>query len=578
LEEEMTKKDIDRIAIEKSVDAELNRLRKQLSRREFLKFLGITYAASTFLAACAQATETESAIAVPTEPQAEAVKDTIIVGVPSTVQTLDTEGTAMWHAASTEATRNLYDPFVDYKYEPNEEGILVPQFQKEEYEGILLESWEVAGDELTWTMKLKEGIISEYGNELTTEDIKWTTDRGFALKSGGNFNLNVSGVMSPEDVKVIDKYVFSFTTQEPNPLFMLARAQYFIVVFDSTEAKKHATSDDPWALEWAAKNGGGHAPYRIESWTPGKEFVLAAREDYFRGPARIKRVVFREIPASSNRLASLEAGEIDIAKQLSAREREQLKDKPGVKIAHYLPGNQYTWMVVNTQVSPFDTQPVRRAIAHSIPHQEIIDSVYFGDAVQMKGVVSPIFFGATEEFWQYDTDLDKAKAYLEEAGLSDGFSMEMLYEADKSEMEQTALLIVGKLREIGVEVTLDKQTSPIFEERKQKHEFSCFLSNTDQPWMPDVQYASLYFGGEAQHLNFADFHDEELNEAFSNVIYEMDPDTRTIYLKKMQEVLMREIPYMPIVLFGEAVSMRDDIHGYAWRLENAMTYYEMWRE
>ena len=50
---------------------------------------------------------------------------------------------------------------------------------------------------------------------------------------------------------------------------------------------------------------------------PGQEIVWRANPNYFQGPPPIDRIIYRVIPDSSVRLATLQAGEIDIAEDLS---------------------------------------------------------------------------------------------------------------------------------------------------------------------------------------------------------------------------------------------------------------------
>ena len=37
----------------------------------------------------------------------------------------------------------------------------------------LAESWKISPDGKTWVFKLREGIKSPYGNELTADDVEW---------------------------------------------------------------------------------------------------------------------------------------------------------------------------------------------------------------------------------------------------------------------------------------------------------------------------------------------------------------------------------------------------------------------
>ena len=67
---------------------------------------------------------------------------------------------------------------------------------------------------------------------------------------------------------------------------------------------------------------------------------------------------------------------------------------------------------MNDALPPFDDASVRQAINYALPHDDILNTVWFGQARQMKSSVPDIFPGWTGEFWHYQTDLDKAKNSL----------------------------------------------------------------------------------------------------------------------------------------------------------------------
>src|SRR6185436_18844261 len=60
----------------------------------------------------------------------------------------------------------------------------------------------------------------------------------------------------------------------------------------------------------------GSGPYQLESWQPGREFVLV-RNPHYRGPAAfVERGVFQVVPDAAERVRRLRAGEVDVADAL----------------------------------------------------------------------------------------------------------------------------------------------------------------------------------------------------------------------------------------------------------------------
>ena len=62
--------------------------------------------------------------------------------------------------------------------------------------GKLAESWELDPSGKRAVFKLREGVKSNWGNELTAEDVSWTWNRNFGLGALGAF---YNSVYRPEE-------------------------------------------------------------------------------------------------------------------------------------------------------------------------------------------------------------------------------------------------------------------------------------------------------------------------------------------------------------------------------------------
>ena len=87
----------------------------------------------------------------------------------------------------------------------------------------LAESWTISEDGKTWVFKLREGIMSPHGNELTADDVEWSWAKSFDQKRTGNFIARVSNVAG---VKAISKYEVEFTLSAPSSIFLKALTLY----------------------------------------------------------------------------------------------------------------------------------------------------------------------------------------------------------------------------------------------------------------------------------------------------------------------------------------------------------------
>src|SRR5262249_7619184 len=131
----------------------------------------------------------------------------------------------------------------------------------------------------SWTVHLRKGVKSQYGNELSAADVAFSWQRSVGLKASGAYEWGVLAKVTK--VVAIDASPARIVTNGPSPAFkvMLALAQ--VPIYDSTEVKKHITKADPWAAKWLADHSAGYGPYVLKSWTKGQSMTFEARDDYY---------------------------------------------------------------------------------------------------------------------------------------------------------------------------------------------------------------------------------------------------------------------------------------------------------
>ncbi|MFM8679709.1 MAG: ABC transporter substrate-binding protein, partial [Alphaproteobacteria bacterium] len=176
-----------------------------------------------------------------------------------------------------------------------------PYLDPTKIEGHLAESWTVSPDGKRYVFKLRQGVRSFRGNELTSEDVVWGWNKSFAQKRTGNFIATVANVVQ-NGVKAVSRYEVEFELEAPSAIFLNALTLYTPGIYDSTETKKHATPDDPWALKWIDQNTACFGAYHMAELRPGEQAVFVANPNYFREKPYYERVVYRAVPSAGSRL------------------------------------------------------------------------------------------------------------------------------------------------------------------------------------------------------------------------------------------------------------------------------------
>ena len=232
------------------------------------------------------------------------------------------------------------------------------------------------------------------------------------MKGAGAFMTFVMGLPDKDAVvKVEDEYVVSFHPRrsQPDPDDRLRPSPQ--PDLHSTKCKEMATADDPWARAFLDTNVAGFGPYALKEITRGQQMVATARPEYYGDKPFFETVVFREVPASATRLQLLQGGAVDIAQNLAPTEMKSLAGNPEAKVTS-IEASQMLWIELNTAFAPLDNIKVRQALNYAMPKDEVVATILQGFGKKMTTFMPDFYPGATAEFYDYDYDIEKAKALL----------------------------------------------------------------------------------------------------------------------------------------------------------------------
>lgn len=332
----------------------------------------------------------------------------------------------------------------------------------------LAESWEINDDATEYTFTLKEGVTFHDGTPFNAEAVKFTFDRIADPETASQLAISLLGPYA--GTEVVDEYTVRVTFDAPYAPFL------------NSLSTPYLAPTSPAAVEELGEDYGitsvvGAGAYMLDSYVPDSEVVLVRNEDYNwgseevfgqTGPANFERIVFKIIQEPSTRLAALESGEVDFIDDVPELDVERLEADDAFVIEQIeQPGHGWSLMM-NTENPPTDELAVRRAIAHAIDKQGLIDVVFNGFGTPACSALTKVMFGydpATCDYLPYDPDL--ARTILEEAGWVDEdgdgirekdgeeLTVRHFYRADSPLGGNMATFIQADLADVGINFELN---------------------------------------------------------------------------------------------------------------------------
>ena len=300
----------------------------------------------------------------------------------------------------------------------------------------------------TWELRLRKGVKFHDGEPFDAESVKFSFERVLNPEQKAPIRGFYTWVKS---VDVVDDHTVRIVTQKPYPLFqeILTLANFSMVPPKYVKEKGDANF---------AKNPVGTGPYRFIEWRKGERTVLEANEQYWKGAPAIKTITFRVIPETATQIAELLSGGVDVIRavppdQMSVIERSGVARLTTAKILRVV----FLQMDGDGRAAktPLTDARVRRAVAHAVNVDEIIQKVLGGKAERTPGGTSPLAFGADPTVKPLPFDPEGAKKLLAEVGFPHGLEVTLnTYGGSIVNVEQVSQAIMGYLGRVGVKAKL----------------------------------------------------------------------------------------------------------------------------
>lgn len=279
----------------------------------------------------------------------------------------------------------------------------------------LAESWEISEDGKTITFKIRQGVQFHDGTDLDANAVKFTFDRILDPEMAAPYK---SFVETLESVEAPDANTAVFTFSEPYAPFFTNSTIIGIV----SPAAVEKYGDD------FGHNPVGTGPFQFKEWQPGTKIVFERNPNYVnyraddtnKGPAYVDGIEYYIIGEAATRTAAFENGEIDIL-GVEFEDVQRFKETPGLAIVSLEEANNFNFLEYSNR-APFDNEALRKSISSAINTDSIIELAYLGNATANQCPVpvgNAAYDAALCAEYGYSYDLEKAKQYLAEAGLTD---------------------------------------------------------------------------------------------------------------------------------------------------------------
>jgi peptide/nickel transport system substrate-binding protein len=444
-------------------------------------------------------------------------------------------------------------------------------FDPDTIRGELAKSYSISPDSKVITITLRPDATWHDGTPVTAEDVKWSLDRHVTAKSLAAPQFTTGSLVNADQFRIVDPQTVTVTLDKPDRLALANLCVCYAIMINSKLAKKHASAEDPWAMEWMKTNTAASGAYIIESHKPGESTVLRRNEKWTGGAGGalpfFKRIIIQTVPEPATRANLIERGDADLAIDLAASDLPTIEKSAKSKVVSIPQSNGFTHVSMNTQMAPFDNLKVRQAVAMALPYEDMFKAAIFGRGTKLYGgtwsTVPPD--ASFPQAIPNKTDLAKAKALLAEAGHPNGFSTTFAFTAGQTATaEPMAALVKESLGKIGIQVDIQKKPDAEFNTLQSEKKMPLFTDGATA-WLPYTYYFFYLYFTRDQRWNFSSFKSKKMEELTLDARYQTDKAKYDEGCKQMIELFNAETPLIMLWQPNHDAVMAKSVDGYTYQ-------------
>ena len=429
------------------------------------------------------------------------------------------------------------------------------------FEPALATEWGPSDDPNVWVFKLREGVKFHDGADFTADDVVFSFER--AKQPNSDMKELIGSIV---EVRAVDDHTIEMVTDGPNPILPSNLTNLFIMDKDWTEANDTVQVQDfeGGEITYATTNANGTGPYKLTSREPDVKTVMTRNEDYWgrdQFPMEISEIVYTPIQNAATRVAALLSGELNFLQDMPVQDLERVNSADGL-VVKKAPQNRVIFFGMNqgaddiegddvSGANPLADVRVRKAMSKAI-NRDAIQKVVMRGQSEPAGMIAPPFVnGWTKEMdAESSTDIEGAKALMQEAGYGDGFSIRLDCPNDRYiNDEAICQAAVGMLGQIGITVNLDAkpkaQHFPLITDDKTDF----YMLGWGVPTYDSEYIFNFLVHGRESDIgtwNGTGFNNAELNAKIKSLASNTDLEVRNDDIADIWRVIQDEQVYIPI--------------------------------
>jgi peptide/nickel transport system substrate-binding protein len=433
----------------------------------------------------------------------------------------------------------------------------------------LAESWTKSPDGLTWTFKIRSGVMWSDGVPLTARDIAFTYNWEIKLQLQA-FLSALDGIKS---ATAADDTTLIIQCSRPKAdilsMWCPILPEHIWSRFKTADAAKNFLNAPPIV---------GSGPFRVVEWQKSKYIRCVANKRYWGGTPKAEEVFFQLYTNQDTLAQDLKLGTIDLAINIPPAQVKALQGDSSLA-SEACSQKAFDYLSFNCYKGPSLGNPVlrdvkfRQALNWGIDKVKMAELAYQGYADPATSIFEVNYYNPTLDWhWQppadveYQFDPAKAKQLLADAGYKDtdgdgilndpnngnkNISLRLWSRVQSPQSQVMGKLIAGWWKDLGLDIKYSVEDESVLISGGYN-----YVGNTYKPdydiyiwqWQPSGSDPGRRLGyfrtAQIQNQNDCCWSNAEYDRLWTQQSQQLDSQKRKDVAYQMQQIFYDQTPYI----------------------------------
>lgn len=454
------------------------------------------------------------------------------------------------------------------------------------------EKWDISDDGLTYTFTLRKDAKWSDGKPVKAQDFEYAWKRAlnpdtaaeyayqlYYLKNGEAYNMssdpNATKKATVDDVgvKAKDDNTLVVTLEYPTTYFLQLTAfpTYMPVRQDVVEKDSKAWATKP---ETYICNG----PFKMKEWKPKDTLTFVKNENYWNAEkVKLETIEYKMLEQETSYLAAFKTGQLDYIESPPAAEVPKLlEDKTAVTFPE-LSTYYYAFNIsdkvdsVNKEAAKAIKNPkVRMALTLAIDRKAIVENVTKAGQIPsgayvptgVKDQKGKDFREGKKEYYNPEGDISKAKKLLAEAGYPEGKGfpkITLLYNTGEGHQNIAQAVQEMWRKNLGIDIELKNEEWKVFQKTKNDKNYEIARGGWVADYNDPMTFLDMWLSNSGN--NECGYSNPEYDKKIMEAKTETDESKRMALLHEAEDILMNDMPIIPIYYYVKVACIKDYVKG-----------------